>query len=842
MQTCKNCQSTLPNNARVCPFCGSPVQKNADDARRRLLMRLRIGTLPSPLAATAVVTPYLIASTLVLGFVMVGLFLRPPVIKPTQAMSSTLIVTPLTLDFGMIEVGKKAVKSVVIKTSSVSHLKWALVSGNPQWLSITKSNETKEPDNLSEVIYDVTANTSKLHVGQYSVTYDIDAGGVTNQQLQINIQVIPPSIKPLPAKLNVNPPMLDFGTQIVGSQMTQLLTVSNSGQMDLNWMADRGNMTWFTLDTTRGSIAPGAPPQVIKVVVNTTPLTARTYSAVINFTSTGGIASVDVKLNVVVKPTTKSPQVLGVSPSSGLNDGGTTVVITGTGFTGASMVSFGSVQVAASGFTVKSDTQITIVSPPANRNDLNSTVDVTVTTPIGTSAINPVDHFTYYAPTIPVVTKVGPKVGSTAGGTSVTITGTGFIGATKVLFGVNAAISFIVVSDTQITSVSPPGGHYTMDCTCVHVTVATQNGTSLPNAEDLFTYIPKPVVLSINPMTGPSSGGTSITIIGAGFTGATAVSFGTVSVANNDFTVNSDTEIMAISPAGSGIVDVTITVPWGTSLPNAEDLFTYIPKPVVLSINPITGPSSGGTSVTITGLNFTGVTGVSFSGTAATNFAFISDTQIIAVSPAGSGNVDVTVTTPSGTSDTSLDDQFTYIPPPYVKFIMPIEGPVAGGTTVAIFGSNFTNTMSVSFGNTLATSFTFISDAQITAVSPAGSANNTVPVIVTTPGGSSVTNNDDQFTYLPLPTVTSINPTSEGSTSGGNKVTINGMGFTHVTSVSFGGTAVAVTNITFISDTQLSVISPAVISCNTVDVTVTTPGGTSVTSPADHYTYCPGPG
>jgi hypothetical protein len=130
-----------------------------------------------------------------------------------------------------------------------------------------------------------------------------------------------------------------------------------------------------------------------KVMANTTALTAGPYSAVINFASNGGNTSVGVKLYVVAAP--KGPEILGVNPSSGLNDGGTTVVITGTGFATATTVSFGTVQVAASDVTVNNDTQITVISPPANSSDLNSTVDLSVTTPIGTSASSPADHFTY---------------------------------------------------------------------------------------------------------------------------------------------------------------------------------------------------------------------------------------------------------------------------------------------------------------------------------------------------------------------------------------------------------------------------------------------------------------
>jgi hypothetical protein len=84
-----------------------------------------------------------------------------------------------------------------------------------------------------------------------------------------------------------------------------------------------------------------------------------------------------------------------------------------------------------------------------------------------------------------------------------------------------------------------------------------------------------PTVTGINPSSGPVTGGTSVTITGSKFTGATAVKFG----ANNAtaFTVDSDTQITAISPAGvAGVVDVTVTTASGTSAIGASDQFTYI--------------------------------------------------------------------------------------------------------------------------------------------------------------------------------------------------------------------------------------------------------------------------
>ena len=80
-----------------------------------------------------------------------------------------------------------------------------------------------------------------------------------------------------------------------------------------------------------------------------------------------------------------------------------------------------------------------------------------MTTPGGTSATSPADQFTYTAAAAPAVTSLSPTSGSTAGGTLVTITGTGFTGATAVDFGATAATNVTVVNDTSITADSPAG-------------------------------------------------------------------------------------------------------------------------------------------------------------------------------------------------------------------------------------------------------------------------------------------------------------------------------------------------------------------------------------------------
>jgi len=90
---------------------------------------------------------------------------------------------------------------------------------------------------------------------------------------------------------------------------------------------------------------------------------------------------------------------------------------------------------------------------------------------------------------------------------------------------------------------------------------------------DPIEVVETPSVTSVEPKTGPAAGGTSVTITGNGFSGATAVKFGPANATS--FTVNSESSITATSPAGTGTVDVTVTTPAGTSPISSADQFRY---------------------------------------------------------------------------------------------------------------------------------------------------------------------------------------------------------------------------------------------------------------------------
>ncbi|MBV9873022.1 MAG: IPT/TIG domain-containing protein, partial [Frankiaceae bacterium] len=178
--------------------------------------------------------------------------------------------------------------------------------------------------------------------------------------------------------------------------------------------------------------------------------------------------------------------------------------------------------------------------------------------------------------------------------------------------------------------------------------------------------------------------------------------------------------------------------------------FKYVPPaPAVTGLSPASGPTAGGTTVTITGSGFTGATKVMFGNVAAASFTADSDTQITAVSPAkATSRVNVRVVTPGGSSPTAPANAYTFVPPaPTVTAISPTGGPIAGGTVVTITGTGFTGATKVSFGPNSVTSFSVDSDTQVMVQSPPATSPGKVNIRVRTPGGLSATAPADRYTY-----------------------------------------------------------------------------------------------
>ena len=165
------------------------------------------------------------------------------------------------------------------------------------------------------------------------------------------------------------------------------------------------------------------------------------------------------------------------------------------------------------------------------------------------------------------VSAVLPNSGPPAGGTTVTIHGTFLGNPSAVTFGGVAASSFKGLTANSVSAVAPAGTG------TVDVQVTTFVGKSSVSPGDSFTYTNGPIVTGVRPNTSTPSGGISVTITGLQLTGATAVHFGSTPATN--VTVNSATSITATAPAGSGVVDVTVTNPTGTSITSSQDRFNY---------------------------------------------------------------------------------------------------------------------------------------------------------------------------------------------------------------------------------------------------------------------------
>jgi hypothetical protein len=299
------------------------------------------------------------------------------------------------------------------------------------------------------------------------------------------------------------------------------------------------------------------------------------------------------------------PTVTGISPATGTISGGTSITITGTGFTPSSTVSFveesggaptsDNTVLPAASVTYTSPTSLTAMAPSVIEG---TTYYVTVTTLKGTSAQAGSNVFTYTA-VAPTISSISPNVGSIAGGNSVTITGSGFVnsalvkfvqesGGTPVSGGITVKCNVglppcqvNVLSSTSMTVVSPG----IVTGTTYFITVTTPGEPTSPtSANDVFTFSPLvPTVSAVSPNSGPDAGGTSIVITGTGFVNGATVSFikqstgcgGFGAISANNVTVVGSQTITANSPSVGAAAPyyVYVTTPSGPS--SCYPVFTY---------------------------------------------------------------------------------------------------------------------------------------------------------------------------------------------------------------------------------------------------------------------------
>jgi hypothetical protein len=173
----------------------------------------------------------------------------------------------------------------------------------------------------------------------------------------------------------------------------------------------------------------------------------------------------------------------------------------------------------------------------------------------------------------PTITALSKRKGPAAGGASVTISGTSFVGVTAVDFGAVGAASYVVDSPTSITAVSP--AHTTG---VVEVTVTTPNGESGISRSDSYNF-EHPTVTAVSPGAGPRTGATAVTVSGSGFAlGAELTRFKFGKGFATSVACASTTSCTMLTPAAvkAGAIDVIAKVGTRSSPPSPPaDRFAY---------------------------------------------------------------------------------------------------------------------------------------------------------------------------------------------------------------------------------------------------------------------------
>ena len=300
--------------------------------------------------------------------------------------------------------------------------------------------------------------------------------------------------------------------------------------------------------------------------------------------------------------------------------------------------------------------------------------------------VNPSNNTTGAIDTAPAPAASGlsPTSGTPAGGTAITVTGTNLEGGWISVGGSTDTESWC--DDTMCLAATPAGAPG-----AAAVAVTTPTGTASAGS---FTYTSSvadlpPTVTLVSPASGAA--GTTVTVYGTYLTGG-SVAFGKVAGISPSCSASSCT---VTAPSGSGTVSVTVKTPYGTSPASVNADFLYqaatVPAPVVTGISPSTGPASGGTGVTISGSNLSGGA-VAFGSATATNVS-CSTSSCTAISPVGTGSVNVAVTTTGGTA--TAPQQFTYQVTTTSSNLIPDPGFETSGVPVDDWGSTLARSSTV---------------------------------------------------------------------------------------------------------------------------------------------------
>ena len=576
-------------------------------------------------------------------------------------------------------------------------------------------------DGVTGVTFGGVAATSVNPTSSTRILATVPAGASTG-----SIQVVTPAGQAstsgsfallVPSPTSVAPVVTGFSTPsgAVGSQVT-LFGTGFSGAIQVHFNGLPGVDPQVVSDSVvRVTVPPGAGTGPITVV---TPAGLGSSAAV--FTP-----GVPVGFGAIT----------GFLPTAGVP--GSTVTLTGSGFTPASQVLFGGVGTTA--IMVDSDTQITATVPAAAISG-----PLTVVVPAG--ELVSADSFTVQPTTLPgggppippsvalpTITGISPASGPV--GSSVIVTGTGFLSARQVAFGTVAA-KFSVASDTSLTAEVPAAA--------VTGPVTVVNPAGGVNSATNFTVTPPPPPPSVTGFSpGSDAPGATVTVTGTGFGGALEVLFNHAAAVPASVSADG-TSLTVVVPVTATSGPIAVTTPAGTGTSVAA--FTVPPRAFAISgLAPGSGPV--GTVVVITGTGLGQTSAVTFGGVAASSFAASADDLRLTVSvPVGTSTGPVQVSYPGGSVPAGSFTVTTSGSAPAIVAFSPATG--MPGTQVTLTGSGFASVLRVAYNGTLLASnrFDVDSDTQIRVRIPDDAvAAGPIRVETAAAGADTATN----FTVIP---------------------------------------------------------------------------------------------
>ncbi len=419
------------------------------------------------------------------------------------------------------------------------------------------------------------------------------------------------------------------------------------------------------------------------------------------------------------------PTITNVSPNVGPTAGGIEITLTGSSFGTNGTLFFNGLPISTTGYN---QSQIKFMLPAGQ--GVSNTISVDVS-----GQLSPNAYFNYG---VPGITSVSPNHGPAAGGVEITVGGTNF-GTSGTLTLNGQTVTPTSYSNTQIKFMLPAGQGTNNS---IVVGVSGQNSAAV-----LFSY-DGPMLFSASPNHGPTIGGVEISLIGTNFGTSGIVTFNGQVVSSTTY---SNTVVKFMLPAGQGTNNpIQVNVDGQNTSPLS---FGY-DDPIITNIFPATGPSTGGTTITLSGSNF-GTNGTVTIGGQNCSIVSCSHTQIVCTSPAGQGlNQALVVQVETQTSNTKL---FGYYGGPIVTTLGAdsLTGTVYGsvnpnGAETAVYFEYGTNAGYGLFSatNVLPIAETLFSVSNLLANLQVGAAYH-YRVVAENPGGTTY-GADNVFTNSPM--------------------------------------------------------------------------------------------